>query len=45
MNGAITKDFFPSVERRLPVNLDLNPKVTKIMTGHGNIRFTSIYTD
>jgi hypothetical protein len=31
--GAITKEFFPSVERRLAVNL----KVTTIMTGHGNI--------
>ena len=24
--GAITKEFFPSVERRLAVNLHLNPK-------------------
>jgi hypothetical protein len=36
--GAITKEFFPSIERRLAVNLNLSPKVTKIMTGHGNIR-------
>jgi hypothetical protein len=36
--GAITKDFFPSVERRLAVNLHLNLKVTTIMKGHGNIR-------
>jgi hypothetical protein len=36
--GAITKDFFPSVERRLAVNLNLNQNVTTIMTGHGNIR-------
>jgi hypothetical protein len=36
--GAITKLFFPSVESRLAVNLTLNPKVTTIMTGHGNIR-------
>jgi hypothetical protein len=36
--GAITKEFFPSVERRLAVNLTLSPKVTTIMTGHGNIR-------
>ena len=35
--GAITKEFFPSVERRLAVNLNLSPKVTTIMTGHGNI--------
>jgi len=26
--GAITKEFFPSVERRLAVNLQLNPNVT-----------------
>jgi hypothetical protein len=36
--GAITKEFFPSVGRRLAVNLTLSPKVTTIMTGHGNIR-------
>jgi len=36
--GAITKEFFPSVESRLAVNLNLSPNVTKIMTGHGNIR-------
>jgi hypothetical protein len=34
--GAITKEFFPSVERRLAVNLNLSPNVTTIMTGHGN---------
>jgi hypothetical protein len=37
-NGAITKEFFPSVEIRLAVNLQLSPIVTTIMTGHGNIR-------
>ena len=36
--GAITKDFFPSVESRLAVNFNLSPDVTTIMTGHGNIR-------
>jgi ribonuclease HI len=36
--GAITKEFFPSVESRLAVNLHLSPNVTTIMTGHGNIR-------
>jgi hypothetical protein len=35
--GAITKEFFPNVERRLAVNLTLSPKVTTIMTGHENI--------
>ena len=38
MKGAITKEFFPSVERRLAMNLNLSPKVTTIMTGHGNTR-------
>jgi len=38
-NGAITKEFFPSVERRLVVNINLSTKVTTIMTGHGNIRY------
>ena len=32
--GAITKEFFPSVESRLAVNLNLSPNVTTIMTGH-----------
>jgi hypothetical protein len=32
--GAISKEFFPSVERRLSLNLQLNPKVTTIMSGH-----------
>jgi hypothetical protein len=36
--GAITREFFPSVERRLAVNLHLNPKVTTFMSEHGNIR-------
>jgi hypothetical protein len=36
--GAITKEYFSSVERRLAVNLNLSPNVTTIMTGHGNIR-------
>jgi len=35
---VITKEFFPSVERRLAVNLNLSPNVTTIMTGHGNFR-------
>ena len=34
MKGVITKEFFPSVERRLAVS----PNVTTIMTGHGNIQ-------
>jgi hypothetical protein len=37
-NRAITKELFSSVERRLAVNLNLSPKLTTIMTGHGNIR-------
>ena len=37
--GAITKEFFPSAERRQAVNLNLSPNVTTIMTGHGIIRF------
>jgi hypothetical protein len=35
---AVTKEFFPSVERRLAVNLQLNPNVTTIISGYGNIR-------
>jgi hypothetical protein len=35
--GAITKEFFRSVERRLAVNLQLNPNVTTITSGHENI--------
>jgi hypothetical protein len=40
--GAITKEFIPSVERRLAVKWTLIPKVTTITTGHGNIQS---YTD
>ena len=36
--GAITKEFFPSVESRLAVNLNLSPNITTIMTGHVNFR-------
>ena len=36
--GAVTKEFFQSVEGRLGVKLNLSPNITKIMTGHGNIR-------
>jgi hypothetical protein len=36
--GAVTKEFFPSVEGRLAVNLNLSPNITAIITGHGNIR-------
>jgi len=30
--GAITNDFFPSVESRLAVNLNLSSNVTTLMT-------------
>jgi hypothetical protein len=33
----LIKNFFPSLERRQAVNLHLNPNVTTIMSGHGNI--------
>ena len=36
--GAITKEFFPSVESRLVMNLNLSSNVTTITTGHGNIQ-------
>ena len=36
--GAVTEEFFPSVEGRLAVNINLSPNVTAILTGHGNIR-------
>ena len=38
VNGGITKECFPNVERNLAVNLNLSPNVTKIITSHGNIR-------
>jgi hypothetical protein len=37
------KRIFPSVERRLAVNLHLNPNVTTIISGHRNLDPT--YTD
>ena len=36
--GAITKEFLPSLERRLGLNINFSRKVTTITTGHGNIR-------
>ena len=36
--GAITKEFLPSVERKLAVNLQLSPNVRTTMNGYGNIR-------
>jgi hypothetical protein len=36
--GVISKEFFPSVEKRLAVNLHLNPNVITILSGYGNIR-------
>ena len=36
--GAISKEFFPSVEGRLAVSLNLSPNITTIMIGLGNIR-------
>ena len=38
----ITKEFLPSAERRLAVNLNVSPTVKTIMIGHGNI---PSYTD
>jgi len=35
---AITKEFFPGVESRVAVNLNLSANVTIIMSGQGNIR-------
>jgi hypothetical protein len=34
---VITKEFFPSVARRLAVNLNLSANITAITTGYGNI--------
>jgi transcriptional accessory protein Tex/SPT6 len=36
--GAVTKEFFPSVEGRLAANLNFGPDITAIMTGHRNLR-------
>ena len=36
--GSITEEFFPSVESRLAVNINLSQNVTTITTGHGNIQ-------
>ena len=38
MEGAITKEFFPSIEGKVAVNLNLNQNVTEIITSYGNIR-------
>ena len=36
--GAITKLFFPSIEQRLKMKLNLTPNLTAIITGHGLTR-------
>ena len=36
--GAITKAFFPKIDDRLKLRLNITPKFTAIVTGHGNIK-------
>jgi len=36
--GAITKAFFPKIEDRLKLRLNVTPNFTAIVTGHGNIK-------
>jgi len=38
MKGAITREFFPSVQNRLAVKLNVSPNVRTIMNGHEIIR-------
>ena len=37
ISSFVLRSFFPSVESRLAVHLNLSPNVTTIMTGNGNI--------
>jgi len=37
-NGATTKFFFPKVEDRLKIRINITPKFTIITTGHGNMK-------
>jgi hypothetical protein len=37
-NGAITREFFPVVTKRLQMNINITQNFTTVITGHGNIR-------
>jgi len=36
--GAVTKDFLPSVRKRLTQKIPIFPEFTTMVTGHGNIK-------
>ena len=36
--GSTTKEYFPDIEGRLKVKLNLTENLTTILTGHGNIK-------
>jgi hypothetical protein len=37
-NGAVTKSFFPSVQQRLRLAIQITPEFTSMFTGQGNTR-------
>ena len=38
MKAATTKQFFPNVQGRLKLQIDINPVFTALVTGHGKTR-------
>jgi hypothetical protein len=36
--AAVTKQFFPNVRNRIKLNININPKFTAMVTGHGKTR-------
>jgi hypothetical protein len=36
--AAITKQFFPNVQDRLKLNINITPNFTAMVTGHGKTR-------
>jgi hypothetical protein len=36
--GTITKEYFPTVEERLKMKINLTQQLTTLVTGHGNIK-------
>jgi hypothetical protein len=42
--GAITKSFFPKIAERLKLKINVTPKFTTMVTGHGNYNHTCTNT-
>jgi hypothetical protein len=45
INGAVTKYFFPSVQRRLRLVIPTTAEFTSMVTGHGNTIARTVLED